>query len=357
MLEEVRAVLQANNHFFITTHIRPDGDAIGSQLALGQFLRKLGKTVTMINSDPPPYTLEWLPEVQTIETFDGSIRQRERIAQADVIIVVDTNALERIGKVAGPVQNSHAKKVLVDHHTNPENWFDVRWVDTTASSTGELIYQIIAAEPKVSVDFTIATSLYTAIMTDTGSFRFSNVKPQTHRIIAALMEEGGIVPEHIHAALYDKRSLNGLRLLSRTLEGITLLHDGQVGYTAISQKTVREVQSDLSETEGFVNYILSIEGVKAAVLFSETVSGTKASFRSKGDAHVHEWARSFGGGGHRNAAGAFIKGSLDEVVTKVMDALPRYIHVETATREQSTTLSDDDASYLSSLLARQAGKG
>lgn len=354
MLEDVGEVLHSANRIFITTHIRPDGDALGSQLALGRLLERLGKSVTMINSDPPPYTLEWLPGIKQVETFDGALNQRERIAVADAIVVVDTNALERIGKVAGPIQNSAAPKVLIDHHTHPEGWFDVQWVDETASSTGELIYQLIAAEDDVSVDFEMATALYTAIMTDTGSFRFSNVKPQTHRIIAALMEEGGIVPDIIHAELFDKRSRNGLRLLSRALEGITMLHDGQVGYMAISQQMVREVESDLSETEGFVNYILSIEGVKAAVLFSETASGTKASFRSKGDAHVHEWARAFGGGGHRNASGAFVKGNLDDVVDQVMGAAAKFLNLEAPETKEDEDLSQDDASYLASLLARQS---
>lgn len=348
MLERLISLLDEKQRFFITTHIRPDGDALGSQLALGQFLKKLGKEVALINSDPPPYNLDWLPGIDSIEVFDGSMSQRESIGKADVVLILDTNSYERLGKLSGPVKGSSGVKVLVDHHTNPENWFDLKHARETASSTGELVYEIIAGHDAGLIDTSIATTLYTAIMTDTGSFRYSHVSPQLHRIVADLLERGDITPTPIHTAIYDTRSMQSLRLLGRVLESMTLLYEGQVGYVVISQRILRDTGAGNDDTGGFVNYVLSVEGVRAAVLFYETDTGTKMSFRSKGDTYVNEWARAFGGGGHRNASGAYLTRPLDEAIDMVMSVAPRYIHLEQ--EESENDLSADDMSYLSSLM-------
>lgn len=354
MIEQVLPLLLKGERFFITTHIRPDGDALGSQVALGLFLKGLGKQVTMINSDPLPYNLFWLPGVDQVEVFDGSLSQRERIGSADVILIADTNALERLGKVAGPVQNSTNTKILIDHHTHPEKWFDATYRRESASSTGELVYELIAAYDRSTITTEIATALYTAIMTDTGSFRYDSVTPEVHRIVADLLELGDIRPAPIHISLYDTRSIHGLKLLSRALESVTLRYDGQVGYMVLSQRIVRESGSSLDETEGFVNYVLSIEGVNAALLFSETDSGTKVSFRSKGNTFVHEWARSFGGGGHRNASGAYIRRPLDEVIREVLAVAPRFLGLEHTRNEDEVVLSPEDEQYLSVLMDRKS---
>lgn len=353
MIEDILPLLLTHQRFFITTHIRPDGDALGSQLALGRFLRKLGKEVVLINSDPPPYNLGWLPGADDVEVFDGAMRQRERIAEAEVILIVDTNALERLGRLAGPVRNSGAVKVLIDHHTMPESWFDARYMRDTASSTGELIYEIIAAHDASLIDAEIATPLYTAIMTDTGSFRYNSVTPQLHRIVADILERGDITPAPVHMSVYDTRSMPGLRLLGRALDSITLRYGDQVGYMVISQRMLRDTQASSDDTEGLVNYVLSIESVKAAVLFYEIDSGTKMSFRSKSDVHINEWARAFGGGGHRNAAGASTDMPLQQAIETVMAAAPRFLTLATE-EDVADDLSPEDASYLSSLLALKA---
>ncbi|HET6568396.1 MAG TPA: bifunctional oligoribonuclease/PAP phosphatase NrnA [Rhodothermales bacterium] len=349
MIDQFLQFLREKDSFVISTHIRPDGDALGSQLALGYFLQKLGKRVSMINSDPPAYNLYWLPGVDHVEVFEGSLDQRERIASADAIIVVDTNALERLGKVASAVRNSTSPKLLIDHHTHPEKWFDLTYTRESASSTGELMYELITEQDPALIDTRIATVLYTAIMTDTGSFRYSSVTPRLHRIVAELLERGDIQPAPIHTSLYDTRSVQGLRLLGAALEGIQLRYNGQIGYTVVSQRMVRDTGSSLEETEGFVNYVLAIETVKAALLFSETVSGTKVSFRSKGNAYVNEWARSFGGGGHRNAAGAYFRRPVEAVVRDVIASAPRYVAMEEPASTETDTLSPEDALYLSSL--------
>lgn len=357
MPDQVLPLLLESRRVFITTHVRPDGDALGSQLALGRFLRKLGKEVAMINNDPPPYNLGWLPGADEVEVFDGSLRQRELIDAADLVAIVDTNAIDRLGRLSAPVQHASGRKILIDHHPRPENWFDARFVVESAASTGELIYDLIAAHDAAHVDPEIATTLYTAIMTDTGSFRYSNVTPRLHRIVAELLERGDLSPAPLHTAVYDTRSLQGLRLLSRALESITLHFGNQVGYMVISQRMLRDTGAGSDDTEGLVNYVLSVEGVKAAVLFYEVDSGTKMSFRSKAELAVNDWARAFGGGGHRNAAGAFVERGLDETIDAVMTAAPRYLDLDPYEAESGHELSPDDASYLSSLLEMRAKSG
>ena len=356
MIDRLLSLIHDNERFVITTHVRPDGDALGSQLALRSLLEKLGKKVAMINQDPPSFNLSWIPGVNDIEVFTGAMRQREAIAESDVIFIVDTNSADRIGRLGHAVRNSEAVKVLIDHHPGPEAWFDVVLQRESASSTGELIYELVASEDPSLIDAEMATTLYVAIMTDTGSFRFSSVTPQVHRIIAELLERGGIRPEAIHSALFDNRTVEGLRLLSRSLDTLSLYFDGLLGYMVVAEHMLHETGADIAETEGFVNYVLSVEGVKVALLFTETSKGTKISFRSKEDVYVHEWAQAMGGGGHRYASGAFVKKPLDATIRAALKAAPRYLPAVLPREMQGEALSSEDAALLTSLLDLQSPK-
>lgn len=339
--------LLARERFVITTHVRGDGDAIGSVLALARVLGKLGKSAAAILPDAPAPNLDWLPGADDALVSNGGLEQAQLIAQADALVVVDTNAAKRLGGLADAFRHADGTRFLIDHHPSPEDWFDHAYVRVDASSTGELIFELIAETGAQLVDFEVATHLYTAIMTDTGSFRFSSVTPAVHRIVADIIEVGGIVPDEIHAQLYDRRSLTSLRLLGRALERIDLRYDGALGFLPISRQFMSDVGGERGDTEGLVNYILSVDGVRVAVLFLETDLGTKVSFRSHGNVPVNKWASSFGGGGHRNAAGAFVKGYLDEVVERILESAPRYIEFA---ETETDSLSDADAEYLSELL-------
>lgn len=349
MIQDILGLIEKHGRFFISTHIRPDGDAVGSELALAHFLKRLGKEVAVINSDPPPMNMDWLPGVEMIQVFDGSLEQREAVNDAEVLFILDTNAMDRLGKLVGPVRNSDGVKALIDHHTHPEAWFDVMFERETASATGELVYEIIAAYDPEMIDATIAMSLYAAIVTDTGSFRYSNVTPALHRAVADILERGDVNPAPIHTAVYDTRSPESLQLLGRVLETITLRFNGEVAYMVITPRMLRETGASSEDTEGFVNYALSIEGVRVAMMFLETEKGTKISFRSKADAHVNEWARAFGGGGHKNASGAYLREPLDEAVEQVVGAAPRFLAVKPEDGSD-VSLSDEDATYLSTLM-------
>jgi Exopolyphosphatase-related proteins len=297
MLDDVLALIREHDRFFITTHLGPDGDAVGSQLALGRFLEAMGKSVAMVNADEVDYNLDWMPGAEDIAVFDGSLEQHEALAEAEVAFVLDTNDEERIGKVGSLVRNAAATTVLIDHHLEPEHWFDVLFVREEAAATGALIYEIIDGLAPDLIDEAIATALYTAIMTDTGSFRYSSVTPELHRGVADILERGGIGPAPIHETIYDRKSMPGLRLLGRTLNRIRLRYNGQLGYSVVTQRMVEDTGASWDDKQGFVNYVLSIEGVKAALLFSETDDGSKISFRSEADVRVDQWARHFGGGG------------------------------------------------------------
>lgn len=350
MLDDVCTLIRDNERFFVTSHLSPDGDAVGSQIALGRFLEKLGKTVAMINSDDLPYSLDWMPGADQVEVFDSSLHQHEAVAEADVLFVLDTNDEERLGRIGSMVRGASGTSVLVDHHLEPEQWFDVQFVRNTAAATGELVYEIIEQIDPSLIDEEIATALYTAIMTDTGSFRYSSVTPRLHRIVADVLERGEIEPAPIHETIYDRRSMPGLRLLGRMLNRIRLRYDGQLGYSVVTQRMVEDTGASWDDKKGFVNYVLSIEGVKTALLFSETDDGAKISFRSEADVRVDKWARHFDGGGHRNAAGAYVKGpTFEEVIEEVIEAASDYIDFEPR-HTPGDDLSPEDQSYLNALL-------
>jgi len=354
MLDDVLALIREHDRFFLTTHLGPDGDALGSQIALGRFLQKLGKSAAMVNSDEADQNLDWMPGAADVDVFDGSMDQRKALAEADVVFVLDTNDEERLGKVGSMVRDASATTVLIDHHLQPEPWFDVEFVRDTAAATGELVYEMIEATDPSYIDAEVATALYTAIMTDTGSFRYSSVSPQLHRIVADILERGGIEPAPIHETIYDRKSMPGLRLLGRMLNRIRLRYDGQLGYSVVTQRMVEDTNASWDDKQGFVNYVLSIEGVKAALLFSEVDDGSKISFRSEADVRVDEWARHFGGGGHRNAAGAYVKRpTFEEVIDDVIEAASGYIDFE-ASYAPGEGLSPEDEAYLDTLLDRQS---
>lgn len=348
MIDQTLAFLQRYDHFLITSHIGPDGDSIGSQIALHHFLSKLGKQTTLLNSDPPSYNMTWLPGCEAIEEFQGSVEQRKAIAAAEAIVVADTNALERLGDLADPVEKSQVPKLLIDHHTDPENWFDVVYQRPSASSTGELLYELITAHDASLIDEDLATVLYTAIMTDTGSFRYSNVTPAVHHIVADLLERGDLNPAPIHTNIFDTRSLEGVRLLSQVLDTMTLRYDGKIGYLVVTDDMLTRTGATWDDTEGLVNYVLSVESVKAGVLFKQTKAGIKLSFRSKGEVAVNRWAQAFDGGGHRNASGAYVRRPLEETIERVMAAAPHHVNLDFP--DGADQLSDQDASQLAEMM-------
>lgn len=346
----VRDALLAAERVVIASHTSPDGDALGSAIAVARWLRALGKDARVLNPDAHPHKFDWLAEAQPpglLGVFErGRLEHAEAIAQADVLLTVDTNARKRLGAVGDAFFQASQPRLLLDHHPHPEPWFDRACVRTDAAATGEIVYDLIAGHDAAAIDRDIATALYVAIMTDTGSFRYGATTPRTHAITADVLARGGLRPEPIHVAVFDGRSMASLRLQARAIDTIALHYGGRLATMFVTQAMLEEAGALFDETEGLVGYGLSLDGVQAALIFLETATAVKISFRSKGDCPVNAWAARFGGGGHANASGAYIPGKpLRRVMREVIAAAPEHI---AGTPEDGGELSEEDLRLLAS---------
>ena len=352
-LASVREALDGADRLVLSSHLRPDGDALGSEIALALALRARGKEVLVLNVDPPPRTLDWFVEGQPaglVQTYEkGSLPQAEAVASADLLVVLDTNAKHRLGDVGDLFTQASAPVVLIDHHPDPETWFDLACTRTEAAATAEIVYDLVAGWDAGLLDAAVATALYVGIVTDTGSFRYRATTPRTHAIVADILDRGDISPEPIHVAVFDGRSRGGLRLLAASLQTIQTHYGGRLATMWVDGEMIRRSGALFDETEGLISYALGLDGVVAAVIFLEVPSGVKASFRSKGDCPINRWAAQFGGGGHANASGAFIKGGqLRRTIKDVVDAAPAHVMADPSAAPEDDTLTDADLSLLAS---------
>ena len=329
-LAAVRERLLAADRVVMTTHTRPDGDALGTEIAIARALMARGKAVTIVNADPAPRTLDWLVEEQPaglVQTYEsGDLGQATAVAEADVLLVCDTNAGHRLGDVEGLFRQAGKPVLLVDHHPDPEGWFDLACVRTDAAAAAEIAYDLVAGIDPALIDRAVATAIYVGVMTDTGSFRYGATTPRTHAIVADVLERGDLRPEPIHVAIFDGRSRGGLALLGTALGTIQTHYEGRLATMFVTGDMVRQTGAVFDETEGLINYALGLDGVVAAAIFLDIPSGVKISFRSKGDVPINGWANQFGGGGHANASGAFVKnGQLKRTMKDVVDAAPAHV--------------------------------
>ena len=329
MFEGILNSLLKLESVLVVTHARPDGDAVGSQLALGRFLDRCGLRVVMASSNYTPNNLAWLDPAGRIEFYDGSPLQLVRLSEVDGVVIVDANAPSRLGSLEDVVSNHRGKLFVIDHHPDPVDIFDVAAVDTSAASTGEMIFDLIALHDIDLIDEEIAVSLYAAIMTDTGSFRYGNVTPALLRTVATLLERGSFTTEEIYNRVYKTRTEAGQLLLGAALESLKVVHSGVLGYMTITRRMFERTGATSEDVEAFTDHILSIEGVSTAILFMEVGRGVKMSFRSQGEIPVNELAAKFGGGGHKNASGAFTQGSIESVVQSVVSEAARYLPLTT----------------------------
>ena len=305
-LQEIKNLLLPENKVVIITHYNPDGDAIGSSLGLKHFLKALGLEPIVIVPNDFPKFLKWMPEAKKTIIADYKRKMAsDAIKDADVIFCLDFNAHNRIGIVGDWLANATAKKILIDHHQQPED-FDFVYSDVTIPATCQMIYHFIEALGKEDlVNQNIAECLYTGIMTDTGGFRFRSTSATTHRIVANLIEKGAD-PAMITSNTWDTNTVSRLHLLSLILGRIELVKDGKVAILYLKRDELKEFGFEKGDTEGFVNYGLSIAGTKMSAFFMEDLyeDFIKISFRSKDDVDTNAFARAhFNGGGHINASG------------------------------------------------------
>ncbi len=317
-LNKLRKLIKENKKFLIVSHINPEGDAIGSCIALALGLKKMRKSVYILSKDPVPDILKFLPHSDLINT-----KKPSKIF--DVLIMVDCNTIERtglsaLGETAPGGKNFKVKATaIIDHHStiSPDKRYII-WVDSKASAAGELIYKLLKAL-RIPIDKKIATNLYTAILTDTGGFRYSNTSVESVRIASDLIEAGA-EPWKIAKEVYESISLNCLKLLSQVLP--TLERQGKIAWVTVTRLMFKKTSTCAQDTENFVDYPRKVKGIEVAVLFREKAKNRyKVSLRSKGRVNVADIAKTFGGGGHVSAAGCVVNGSLTEVKKKVLKAV------------------------------------
>ncbi|KYG82070.1 phosphoesterase RecJ-like protein [Roseivirga ehrenbergii] len=320
--------LNTSNKIVITTHHKPDADALGSSLGMANYLIKKGHNVKVITPSDYPGFLNWMKGNDNVLVYsDENSEQVQRfINEADTIITLDFSVLHRINEMGEMVRNAKAFKVNVDHHLEPEDFADYRLWDTKAASTCELCFELIVMlGDKALIDKDIAECLYAGIMTDTGGFRHPNTTQNVHEVVAELI---GIGADNAKIAkeIYDTNSLNRLKFLGFALsQKLEVLPEFHTAYFAITNDELNQFESKTGDTEGLVNYALSLEGIVLAVLFKDSGDGIKMSFRSIGEFPANEIAsKYFNGGGHRNAAGGKTEGTLEETVDKFKSILKDY---------------------------------
>ncbi len=317
-ISEIKKLLTPAQKIVIITHYNPDGDAIGSSLGLKLFLKEKGIEADVIVPNDFPKFLKWMPEAKKIIIADYKRKLAgEAIYNADVIFVLDFNASHRSGNLVGPwLEKARAKTILIDHHQQPDN-FDFIYSDVTIPATSQMVYHFIQAlEEEELVNQNIAECLYTGIMTDTGGFRFRSTSATTHRIVANLIEKGAD-PAMITSNTLDTNTVSRLHLLALILSRIEVVKDGKVAILWLKRDELKQFGFQKGDTEGFVNYGLSIMGTQVAAFFMEDLyeDFIKISFRSKDDVDVNQFSRKyFSGGGHINAAGGKYHKSIEETI-------------------------------------------
>jgi phosphoesterase RecJ-like protein len=295
--------IRRRQRFVISSHVRPDGDAIGSQLAMAFALRQLGKDVRLVNRDAPPGPLRVFPGVSDIEVAD-------RVDDpGDAVIIMECGDLSRTG-----VEGFERGFVInIDHHISNANYGALNWFDLTAAACGEMVFDLVVNELGMRLTLDIATHVYIAILTDTGSFHYSSISPRTFDICRQCMEVG-LDPPAIASAIYDSNNLGRLKLFGAVLSGMELDATGRVATVYVDQRLARECGGTYEDTEGIVNLPLTVKEIEAVAFFKEAgPNDWRVSMRSKGDVDVNAVAREYGGGGHKNASGCSATGRFEEL--------------------------------------------
>lgn len=314
----IRSIIEDHQSFLITSHVRPDADALGSELGMAFILNSFGKDVTIVNATAPPSNLHFLNRSGVILKLGEDIK-RDALPAFDVQVVVDTSAWQQLGAMADVVKGRSAARVVIDHHVSSDNMGAVEFKDVQSAATGELIYEL-AQHLDVTFDADTASALYAAIATDTGWFRFPSTSSTTMTTTAALMDLGA-EPHVLYNHLHEQRSLARVRLAGRVLERIDTAADGRLAWIYADAEDLKATSAVPSDTEGLVNECLTIAGAEAAFIAVATPAGkVKISLRCRPPHNVAAVAETFHGGGHRLASGATIAGPLSAAVEQMKSA-------------------------------------
>ena len=328
VFQAIDVLLDKPRRIVIIPHKNPDGDAIGSTLGLWHYLNNRGHQATVIVPNDFPKFLKWMPGSDQIINFEKEpASATEHTKNAEIIFTLDFNHLGRVGQLQPLLEAATATFVMIDHHQEPSDYAKITYSDVRMSSTCEMVYNLIEGLHHINqITPEIAIALYTGIMTDTGSFKYASTTSRTHIVVAKLMEKGANAME-AHNRVYDTNTPNRLRLLGCALKNMVILNDYNTAYITLSQEELDANNYKKGDTEGFVNYGLTLEGIIFAVIFIENKEEgiIKISLRSEGDFSVNEFARAhFNGGGHTNASGGRSEVSMEATTTFFESLLPSY---------------------------------
>ena len=318
-IEKLNELLSSKKRISITTHTNPDGDAIGSSFALYHFLIKLNHEVTVITPNRHPDFLDWVPGIKNLEIYDEYPDKCKKIlSDSDLLFTLDFNDLKRANNLSYALDEFNGKIVMIDHHQNPAGYSDIEISEPDITSTSEMIYKFIELSDKIHViDKNIATCIYLGMMTDTGSFQYRGVNDSTHKIISSLLSFG-VDNNKIYNSVYNSNEISKLKLLSIALKNLELIVEKKTAIMFLNQADLIKNNYRKGDSEGIVNYGLSLKGIHFSVIFIEDENEKnkfKISFRSKEDFPCNEFAfKFFNGGGHLNAAGGLYKGNLNSAI-------------------------------------------
>lgn len=323
----LRPLVAAPGRIAVITHHNPDGDAMGSSLGWAAVLKAAGHDVQVVLPNTPPSFLQWMPGFKEAIAYDRSPEACiDALRKADVVFALDFNQRARVRDLEPALREARAV-VLIDHHQGPEPFATIAFSDTSACSTCQMVFDVVTAlgwDTHLAAD--AATCLYTGVMTDTGSFRFNSVTPHTFRVAAKLMDRG-VKVDAVYDRVMDDNTEHRLRLLGFALsERMEVLHEQGAAIFRLAAEDMRRYRHQPGDTEGLVNYGLSIRGIRISAFFMEHADGIKISLRSRGDLPVDTLAREhFEGGGHTNAAGGRSKGTMEETIARFKRLLPDHL--------------------------------
>ena len=333
-IESVRRIVEENNRFIITTHVHPDGDGLGSELGLYYALKSMNKQVLILNHNPVPEPYDFLNDEGHIQVYDAK-QHRSFVSQAEVCIVLDVGDWGRLRQLGSDLKKFDKTIVCIDHHPDIKQFGSINIVYTDASSTGEIVFLLLQAL-EVTLTAQISTALYTAILTDTGSFRFTNTTVNSHQIAGYLLGKG-VNHLQVYQQIYEREPMGKINLLAELLSNLNFECDHKVAWAAITRGMLSKYGITPEDTEGLSDFPRRISGVMISILFLEIDSSlTKISFRSNGSISINDLAQGFGGGGHPFASGALVHSPMDQVIAEFKEKICPYYEFMLSKPESET---------------------
>jgi phosphoesterase RecJ-like protein len=321
-------LLESRQKFVLTSHVRPDCDALGSELGLAGILAARGKDVRIVNAQATPANLAWIDPHNKIESLACGVKPAD-LADRELLIVLDTSAWAQLGAMGDVAKGMRDRVLVIDHHVSEDDICDLWFKDTSAEATARIVYEI-GLRLRVPLTPEIATPIYAGLSTDTGGFRFPSVSGESFRVAARLVDAGAN-PTTVYRELFEQDSLARLRLVGRTLAGATTFHDGRVIFSHVRQKDIKEVGAIPADTEDLINLTLAVKGTEVAAILIEQPDGRiKVSFRSRGPVDCSALAGRFGGGGHKAAAGTITDGPFEAAHERIRAAVDEAWAAQTA---------------------------